>query len=269
MERNTYVEAALFEHRFWLQILGDHCRFIKGSLSVTEEEELQRVLMLQHVFDTYLERARRHLSPAEVQALSRDALQAAQELRTFKLHLLTRHLSGKIMLHLSPTFLNHMVNELEEYLRLLDSLVQGELPPRFHAVHHHLLWLPDASGHAGAVHDMTDAVEKDVRKKAQEFTKLFDELYFKSIEVANYMRTHLRDFPALARLNAQSALEIAVFQNFLREVEEMRVTDELLGTLTVLMADHMAREECYYLTKLAQVSAVDDPECDPTRPRHE
>lgn len=269
MERNSYAEAALFEHRFWLQVLGDHSRFIKGSLAPTETAEIERALLLQQVFDALLAQARQRLDGEETLALSREIQPYVSELRAFKLHLLARHLKGKIMFHLPPTFLNHMVNELDEYMRILDNLVKGERPPVFNAVHHHLLWLPDASGHAGAVHDNADAVEKDVRKQAHKYRKLFDELYIKSIEVANYMRTGLRDFPALDRLNAQSSLEIALFKNFLREVEEMRVTDEMLGTLTVLMADHMAREECYYLTKLAQVAGTKDPECDPTQPRHE
>jgi len=34
-----------------------------------------------------------------------------------------------------------------------------------------------------------------------------------------------------------------------------------------LMADHMAREECYYLTKLSQAGAAALPGCDATAPR--
>jgi hypothetical protein len=49
----------------------------------------------------------------------------------------------------------------------------------------------------------------------------------------------------------------------------MRLTKELLGTLLPLMADHMAREECYYITKLSWVSDVAPPGCDPGKPRTE
>jgi hypothetical protein len=36
------------------------------------------------------------------------------------------------------------------------------------------------------------------------------------------------------------------------------------------MADHMAREECYYLQKLAQsTKVVEQPTCNPTKPRTE
>jgi hypothetical protein len=42
-----------------------------------------------------------------------------------------------------------------------------------------------------------------------------------------------------------------------------------MGTLTALTSDHILREECYFLTKLAQVSEIKPPECDPARPRVE
>lgn len=35
------------------------------------------------------------------------------------------------------------------------------------------------------------------------------------------------------------------------------------------MADHMFREECYYLTKLAMVAGTKNPTCDSTKPRTE
>jgi len=38
----------------------------------------------------------------------------------------------------------------------------------------------------------------------------------------------------------------------------------MLSTFSALMADHMMREECYYLTKLAQSTNTAKPSCDPT-----
>lgn len=153
----------LFEHRFWLQILGDHARFIHDSLAPKEEEEIERAKYFIESFDTLLEFARKNLSAEELNTLTQHASAETEQLRAFKLHLLERHLVGKIAISLSPTFLNHMVNELEE----------------------------------------------------------------------------------------------------------MRMQNELLGVLTPLMADHMSREECYYLMKLSEVSDVQAPDCYPTKPRVE
>jgi hypothetical protein len=58
-----------------------------------------------------------------------------------------------------------------------------------------------------------------------------------------------------------------LFMNFLEEIEEMELSKEALGSFAPLMADHMMREECYYLTKLAGASKLSKPSCDPTKPR--
>lgn len=47
----------------------------------------------------------------------------------------------------------------------------------------------------------------------------------------------------------------------------MDLSAETLDVISPLMPDHMAREECYYLIKLALTGAVPSPECDPTTPR--
>lgn len=45
---------ALFEHRFWLQILGDHARFIFNGLSSKEAEDVQKANRFIQWFDGLL-----------------------------------------------------------------------------------------------------------------------------------------------------------------------------------------------------------------------
>lgn len=37
-----FTTRALYEHRFWLQVLGDHSRFFFKSLGPTEDKEISR-----------------------------------------------------------------------------------------------------------------------------------------------------------------------------------------------------------------------------------
>ncbi|MED4751948.1 DUF2935 domain-containing protein [Brevibacillus choshinensis] len=259
----------LFEHRFWLQILGDHSRFIYESLAPKEQEEIEQAQYFIKSFDTLLEYARHDLSPTEITALNQQASIQTGHLREFKLHLLERHLVGKISISLSPSFLNHMVNELEEYERILDAYVAGNQPAANTPVDLHLLWLSDAVGHAATITSLLDMVEHDSKQKSEKFKKQFEHYYLKAIELAGYLRTNLQNFPALKRFIHQAELEMKLFQTFLHELEEMRMNNELLGVLTPLMADHMSREECYYLMKLSEVSDVKSPDCFPTKPRVE
>ncbi|MET3292412.1 UNVERIFIED_CONTAM: hypothetical protein ABID98_005109 [Brevibacillus sp. OAP136] len=259
----------LFEHRFWLQILGDHARFIHQSLAPVEKTEIEQASNFIGSFDSLLAYARTNLSDDELQSLTQQANELTRFFRDFKLHLLERHLVGKISISLPPTFLNHMVNELEEYLRILSYYLSTGGIPSFQAIHHHLLWLSDAVGHAATITSLLDMVEHDSQQKSNRFTKQFEHFYLKAIELAGYLRTNVKDFPALNRFNRQAEMEIQLFQVFLHELTEMRLQDELLGVLSPLMADHMSREECYYLMKLSEVSDVRTPDCYPTRPRLE
>jgi hypothetical protein len=83
-----------------------------------------------------------------------------------------------------------------------------------------------------------------------------------------YLRTQLISFPSLNRLNDQAALAIKNFTEFLDNLRDQKMDNKVLGTLMPLMADHMYREECYYLWKLSQTTdTVRKPDCDPARPR--
>lgn len=86
----------------------------------------------------------------ETDALTMLAYKSTQELRSFKLLIINEHLMGEIQISLSPTFINHMVNELEEYLFILNQVMQN-IPLNESALNYHLLWLLDGSGHAAAI----------------------------------------------------------------------------------------------------------------------
>jgi len=59
------------------------------------------------------------------------------------------------------------------------------------------------------------------------------------------------------------------FQEFLKYIEAGILDKKILGVIAPLVPDHMFREECYYLTKLAMVSDIKEPRCDPGKPRVE
>ncbi|PGT85338.1 MULTISPECIES: DUF2935 domain-containing protein [Bacillaceae] len=260
----TYEQAAAFEHQFWLQVLGDHARFILNALSVNEQKDIEKAKEFKDIFDTLLKKSREQTNFV---ALTLEAEEYAKELRKFKLSIIERHLVEKMTIHLPPSFINHMVNELEEYLLVLSYLKKKEKPPIFHELHHHLLWLLDAAGHAGAISDTLDRAEKQLKQKSDVFTKDFEDFYLKAVELSGYLRANVDSFPALTKMNKDVKLEIELFRGFLAEIEEMELNNEMLSTFSPLMADHMMREECYYLMKVAEASNTEKPNCDPTKPR--
>ncbi len=52
----TYKETAVFEHKFWLQVLGDHARFILDSLAEREKEDIQKAKQFKQTFDVLLKK---------------------------------------------------------------------------------------------------------------------------------------------------------------------------------------------------------------------
>lgn len=270
MNNSEWEQVAMFEHSFWLQILGDHARFIYSAFPAHERAYWQQSEMFIRDYDQLLQSVRRADGNASrLNEITQSAYQLTIQFREFKLLILSRQLVGTLKLGLTPTFLNHMVNELDEYLRILGYLVQQQVPPRVHPVHHHLIWLLDASGHSGIIESDLDAVETQLKQKSRRFTTTFQDFYLKAVEMAGYLRANVDRFPALKRFNRQVKLEMAIFQEFLNELEEMEMRHEDLSIFTPLMADHMYREECYYLIKLAEVTELSPPDCDPAKPRVE
>lgn len=268
-----YNRVSCFEHLFWLQVMGDHARFMLDTLAPSEIQYIQQAHQFMQHYDHLLEQARKmeSASSSKWMELAQHAYALTEQFRMFKLKMISDHLVCDIKIGLPPTFINHMVNELEEYMRILTYLVRGETPPKLHPVHHHHLWLLDAAGHAAAIEDELDAVEKKLAKKAEEFTQTFEAFFIKAEEMAGFLRARQDLFPSLQQFNKETSLEIVLFYHFIQELEEMRIDCRALGTLIPLMADHMAREECYYLTKLYEIDPenVKMIECDPTAPRSE
>ena len=267
MDMANHGEGPLFEHRFWLQIMGDHARFIRTALSPAETADVAQAEAFIGTFDRLLAEARRPDAETRLPSLNAEAREAVRALKTFKLSLLERLLLGKVVILFTPTFLNHMVNELEEYERILDALLAGRPVPQLHPLHYDIVWLQDAIGHAAALGADFDPTEKKWIARSETFQAGFEAYFLKAVEMAGYMRTGLKDFPAFRKFHADVDLEMKVFMRFLQEIEELQIGPELLDRIDPLMPDHMFREECYYLTKLAAAGLVPDPGCDPAKPR--
>lgn len=263
-----FTKEVIFEHRFWLQIMGDHARFIYYSLGPNETDAIKQARQFIDIFDDLLDKVNEQLSQSELDQLNQKAYEVTYEFRKFKLKLLSLTLTAELITHLTTSFFNHMINELEEYLLILAAVSEGK-NPLFHPIHYHLLWLNDAVGHAAGVAASLDEVEKDMITENNWYEKEFTDLFMKSVQIDGYLRSGTDDFPALERLNEQVNKTMIPFKELLEEILYMRLTGRLLGTLMPLMADHMAREECYYLLKLAQLAKTDLPDCNPDKKRIE
>ncbi|MEQ8155061.1 MAG: DUF2935 domain-containing protein [Clostridiaceae bacterium] len=209
---------------------GTITRADKGNFTISAEGFI-------NLFDNLLEKSHKSALAEDLSELNCEAYSAASKIRDFKLTILSKQLEEKISINLPPTFINHMINELDEYIMILNTLIMGNAPSA-RDIHLHLLWLSDGAGHASTIASNLDVTQKELIKKSKEYSKVFTDLYLRSIEYNGYTRTAILE-------------------------------KKVLGTLSPLVTDHMFREECYYLTKLSMVSDTNDPGCNPAKPRIE
>jgi hypothetical protein len=256
------------ELRFWTQIMGDHARFIKNSLAPDQINFNLVTDNFMHIFDRFYEKVAHLDENKEPIRLITDINAAVLSFRDFKKELLSARLQNQPVTSLGPTFYNHMLNELEDFLKLLAEFEAGKSCEES-ILGQHLLWILDASGHAAILGGALDKVEFQLRKTVNAFEKDFDHLYIKVVELIGFFRSKPPAAgPALERYNLEAAAAIQKFMEFLMEMRQGVIKQKVLGRLLPLEPDHMWREECYYLLKIAEATpGYPKPDCDPGRPR--
>jgi len=251
-----------FENRFWLQILGDHLRFLELTLASKEKGLLDSTKALKEKADLLLAQARKKKNDTEAN------LSFALAVKNLKSLILERTLLGQVDICLPSTFINHMLNELEEYERILREVLETGDFRENHILDVHYLWDSDAAGHAISIVQNLDPTEKKPAKKFMKEHKCFEGFFNKALEYGKYSkRTELSNFPAIEKLNEEVTEELLIFINMLETLREERLDSKVLGTLNPLMADHMYRESVYVLRKIQQNSGKKVTTLDPAAPR--
>lgn len=272
---------------FWTGIFRDHAMFIHDNLAPDQAREVRWARDFQQTFQRLnaqaadLARAAGIAGPAgsyaltgapqevplarfdgqellryetQSQEVARGALETLGSLLAFKEQLLQQKLDCKITLGLGPVLIAHMIVEAEEGHRAISAAREAaDLPPALEALHHHLIWLPDAAGHAAALNNGLDGVEQKLRLKTENFHQIFSGMHIKAMELYSMLRIAPRMVGALKRLNRDSVEQIGVFMKFLEELREHLEGCEVMGTLVPDLAEHMLKEELYYTEKIMAV----------------
>ncbi len=224
-----------FEVDFWSRIIGDHMIFLGKTLHKNETGYHRRVSEIKQLADNLYNRVNVHF-------LDKDASYLAMMSRQLKLDIIRDILAGDISISLSATFINHMLNENEEMIRVLN----GEPTSISHI---NKLWLSDAYGHAEQLGCMLDPIEKKLKKDLKKIVKKFKKHYLMNEEFIGFDRTILES-ARKDKHNEKIEEHIGEFIDLLEELMEKKVNKEVIATFSTLVPDHMIREENYYLAKL-------------------
>lgn len=232
---------------FWTGIMRDHCIFIYNSLSVSEVETIQKVDAFKQLFSKLQLEVNQN---ENINELIQKAKTLLSKFITFKKMILEKLLTCKIRLALTPTFINHMINEAYEFYR--DISEPKEKNEVLETLRLHKIWLPDSSGHAKFIASQLDGIETNYDFIAHDFMQTFDQLQKKAHELYVMMeRTHLQN-GGFQKFNNDIKKLMRDFLNFLKDIEENRKRCLLYttGTFEPLVLDHMIREGTYYLQNI-------------------
>ncbi|HEY8464999.1 MAG TPA: DUF2935 domain-containing protein [Bacillota bacterium] len=245
-------DRAREELLFWSEIMGDHARFIIDAIKPGNPNTVRMAEKFINQFDRIFQRVRSE-APTDPDLLN-EASTTTMQFREFKRELLEQSLRKMPVTALTPTFYNHMLNELEQFLNLLNQL-QAEGTVQRNNLGVHLLWVLDAAGHAAIVMSNLDKVEYLYREEAKAFENSFDKLYLKAVEIAGYYRSDPTAVqPVLQGFNRQIINIMQEFIAYLTELREGTRTLEIVGSLVPLVPDHMLRETHYYLKQIGGVT---------------
>lgn len=244
---------------FWLRVLQDHMIFISArsqKYKRNAEEHLQRAVNLKKAafnnnFSEY----------GTYKRYNAAVIQLIENIRTFKISLLNQLTNepGDPVVLLPPTFISHMLNELEKFRYIAHSIqVTGALPPVY-SLNEHEVWLIDIAGHLGAIKDNLDDVEKIMRHQLCKHKKVFKGLHAKSIELIGYLRHQVVPRNSLDLLTSQAQVETLVYLHLVKEILDLVKEKHMLGIMDKRMLTHMIFEEIYYLKKLEESSHSYDP----------
>ena len=232
---------------FWTGILADHAKFQINAFSPKE------VLLIKEAekFHLYFAEKNEALKQKENVDIN-DLEKHTSDFIDFKKSMITSLLHHNILINFSPSFINHMVNEADEFLSMLrGSVLPGKMenPPLYMKT-----WLADASGHASTLAAFLDFAEVPTIKQGQIFKQMFDDLGKKASEVTN-IKENLHTDIDVGLLKNEVIYTLDEFIKYCEGVGELLDEKKIMsiGTLSSEVTNHFIKEHNYFIQKLEAI----------------
>ena len=231
------------EHAFWLHILEDHIHFMKDALLDTEQSwktTLDKQLTdWKHLYD----------SMSENVEYAQHALNWSKELHRIKRDLLYGRVTNTVEIRLKPTFISHMIRELNIYIFILEEYIESGKVPKLVNIDHHDTWALDAHGHLQILLNHIDPVEDLIRKRVKESKGELHSIWMKTLEFMDYIR-QIGEFEGLKQLDLEAIDGTKRYLALISELTDLYDKELIESDLTTRMLNHMYDEQSYYLKKL-------------------
>lgn len=234
---------------FWSGIMKDHAELFLLKLSYREKELIEAASIFKDTFsniETVIKKGEKDAS-----LMIDYVIPILDDFINYKSYTMKKLLECDIQLNMTPTFINHMINEAMEFNReLLSFKDEYKINPVDEMILMHKIWLPDAAGHAAAIIEGLDPNETELINEANDYELRFRNLFITAVELGKMLNRTGLDNGTLSHLNSQAELLITEFIFFLHRVETARLKCQIMGNIDPFVLDHMIREEQYYLNNI-------------------
>ena len=157
-----------------------------------------------------------------------------EEVIAFKQKLLALVLECKLALMLYPELLEHLIEEAEQYLEILECLMHRDLPYRVLCDELNF-WNHIMEEHAKFIDGLLDPTEEELKKVAEGFAERFERLVNECIRISD-------------KLIIQRSLEATKdIRDFKTAATEGLLACSIKSIIPPLLADHVLREANHYI----------------------
>ena len=258
---------------FWTDILSDHAMFQANALSYKEAKFIAEAERFHYLFKSSNESIQQGQN-VDMHILENNTSRFID----FKKKIIINLLNHNILINFSPSFVNHMVNEANEFLGLFhapsrpqktepslnSSITSVSGPSAGHSPASYPLyikiWLADASGHASALASFLDLAETPSIQQGEYFKFAFDNLGKKASEISMIAENLKEDVSVELLKNVELLKEetINTLEEFIKYCEK---TGELLdkktimgiGTFSSIVTNHFIKEHRYFIDKVTRI----------------
>ena len=241
---NGAIKMDKYDLLFWTDILSEHAKFQINAFSHKEGNYISTAERFYHNFIKYNQTIE-YGKNVDMYALENDVIKFI----SFKKEIIFNLLHHNILINFSPSFINHMVNEANEFLGMFRS---GICPEKTQNPSLYIkIWLADASGHASTLSAFLDLAEVPNIQHAEFFKDMFDKLGKKASEITmikENMETHVD----VSFLKEETIEALDEFILYVEKIGELLDSKRIMsvGTMSSEITTHFVKEHRYFINKL-------------------
>lgn len=246
---SLFVSRSLADIRFWSRIMKEHAIFLRFGFTVDQIQYAEEAERFSQLFEEIEQKSMAYEEKTEPEKMARfnmEVYHATAHLWTFKRRMLEYVLTGQIVCHHTPLFLDHLAREAAYFMRRLEYLNKGAIEPPVDAIlNENIFYLRIMADHARLLGVRFDPGERDLVAETADFSYQFDQLLFQAVDMES-MRPASQTKAMLEQFLIRNQTAVTSLCEFKQNVSNLIEDCQIRHALPLLLIDHMLREADYF-----------------------